>query len=82
MGFHLANKISRQLIIEAIENNCGTPAAANILNISVFNALSIGSGLVAAVFLCMNRDIIFRALLNTRLISSNFNFSSLVPISV
>ena len=61
MGFHLANKISRQLIIEAIENNCGTPAAANILNISVFNALSIGSGLVAAVFLCMNRDVIFRA---------------------
>ena len=30
--------------------------AANILNISIFNALSIGSGLVAAVLMCMKRD--------------------------
>ena len=28
----------------------------NILNISVFDALSIGSGLVAAVSLCIKRD--------------------------
>ena len=30
---------------------------ANILTISVFNALSIGGGLVAAVFLCMKRGV-------------------------
>ena len=31
----------------------------NILNISVFNALSIGSGLVAAIVLCMKREVIY-----------------------
>ena len=33
--------------------------SANIVIISVFNALSIGSGLIVAVFLCMKRDVNF-----------------------
>ena len=30
--------------------------SANIVNISVYNALSIGSGPIAAVFLCVKRE--------------------------
>ena len=41
---------------------------AGIVNISVFNALSIGSGLIAAVLLCMKRDafILFQNYLSRR----------------
>ena len=33
--------------------------SANIVTLSVFNALSIGSGLVAAVLLCVKREDIY-----------------------
>ena len=39
----------------SLENNNIAVGIANILTNSVFNALSIGSGLVAAVLLCVKR---------------------------
>ena len=39
--------------------DCRVGIHPNIVNISVFNALSIGSGFVVAVFLCIKREGIY-----------------------
>ena len=47
---------------------------ANIVNISVFEALSIGSGLTAAVYLCVKQDdIYFKTETDTKLITPTPN---------
>ena len=47
----------------SIQYKAGVPHPTNIVNISVFNALSIDSGLVAAVGLCIKRSVnCFKAL--------------------
>ena len=53
-GLHTYNTSSSYIILGLVLEYCSR-CSADILNISVFNALSIGSGLIAAVLLCIQR---------------------------
>ena len=56
--------------------------SANIVTLSVFNALSIGSGLVAAVLLCVKREDILEFILEGQQYSQSKNHRSSLSLSL
>ena len=75
-----ANSFACSALVEELINLLGSIdigilqlVSLNIVIRSVFNALSIGSGLVAAVFLCMKRDDIILPLFSLLLLSHQLN---------